>query len=100
LIDSGASNGEEDFQLFLRGGVLTGITALPHKEVNAADFYKHIAADLPEPRRMRQLLIWCATRAMGQKPSGSRSEDESARLAGKSGLCRRDGLDADLYQRV
>jgi kinetochore protein Mis13/DSN1 len=82
LIDSGASN------------------ALPHKEVNAADFYKHIAADLPEPRRMRQLLIWCATRAMGQKPSGSRSEDESARLAGKSGLCRRDGLDADLYQRV
>lgn len=100
LIDSGASNGEEGFQRFLRGGVLTGITALPHKEVNAADFYKHIAADLPEPRRMRQLLIWCATRAMGQKPSGSRSEDESARLAGKSGLCRRDGLDADLYQRV
>lgn len=100
LIDSGASNGEEDFQRFLRGGVLTEITALPHKEVNAADFYKHIAADLPEPRRMRQLLIWCATRAMGQKPSGSRSEDESARLAGKSGLCRRDGLDADLYQRV
>ncbi|KAL5365001.1 Mis12-Mtw1 protein family-domain-containing protein [Aspergillus floccosus] len=65
LIDSGASN------------------ALPHKEVNAADFYKHIAADLPEPRRMRQLLIWCATRAMGQKPSGSRSEDESARLAAR-----------------
>lgn len=31
---------------------------------------------------MRQLLIWCGTRAMGDKPSGSRSEDESARLAG------------------
>lgn len=61
--------------------VLTS-TALPHKEVNSADFYKHIGPDLPEPRRMRQLLIWCATRAMGDKPSGSRSEDESARLAG------------------
>lgn len=65
LIDSGASN------------------ALPHKEVNTADFYKHIGPDLPEPRRMRQLLIWCATRAMGDKPSGSRSEDESARLAAR-----------------
>ncbi|GKZ21710.1 hypothetical protein AbraIFM66951_002373 [Aspergillus brasiliensis] len=65
LIDSGASN------------------ALPHKKVDTADFYKHIAADLPEPRRMRQLLIWCGTRAMGDKPSGSRSEDESARLAAR-----------------
>ncbi|RAH80610.1 hypothetical protein BO86DRAFT_124809 [Aspergillus japonicus CBS 114.51] len=65
LIDSGASN------------------ALPHKKVNTADFYKHIAADLTEPRRMRQLLIWCGTRAIGDKPSGSRSEDESARLAAR-----------------
>lgn len=31
---------------------------------------------------MRQLLTWCATRALGEKPSGSRSGDESARLAG------------------
>ncbi|RAH40347.1 Mis12-Mtw1 family protein [Aspergillus brunneoviolaceus CBS 621.78] len=65
LIDSGASN------------------ALPHRKVNTADFYKHIAADLTEPRRMRQLLIWCGTRAIGDKPSGSRSEDESARLAAR-----------------
>ncbi|PYH89090.1 hypothetical protein BO71DRAFT_435113 [Aspergillus ellipticus CBS 707.79] len=65
LIDSGASN------------------ALPHKKVDTADFFKHIAADLPEPRRMRQLLIWCGTRAIGDKPSGSRSEDESARLAAR-----------------
>ncbi|EFE30180.1 Mis12-Mtw1 family protein [Trichophyton benhamiae CBS 112371] len=38
---------------------------------------------LPEPRRMRQLLTWCATRALGEKPTGSRSEDESARLAAR-----------------
>lgn len=64
---------------------LTAITnqALPHREVSAADFYKHIADDgLPEPRRMRQLLIWCATRALEEKPSGLHSEDRSAALAG------------------
>ncbi|KAJ5153474.1 uncharacterized protein N7482_009952 [Penicillium canariense] len=66
LIDSGTSN------------------ALPHREVSTSDFYKHIADEgLPEPRRMRQLLIWCATRALGDKPSGSHSEDQSARLAAR-----------------
>lgn len=59
-------------------------TALPHDKVSTAEFYKHIGDEgLPEPRRMRQLLTWCATRAIGEKPSGSRSEDESARLAGE-----------------
>ncbi|CAG8940154.1 unnamed protein product [Penicillium salamii] len=67
LIDSGASN------------------ALPHREVGTADFFKHIADDgLPEPRRMRQLLIWCATRAIGEKPKGGSDPDEqSARLAAR-----------------
>lgn len=33
---------------------------------------------------MRQLLIWCATRAIGEKPKGGSDPDEqSARLAGK-----------------
>lgn len=87
LIDSGTSNGEHscldlDLDLDLDTGYTNALSALPHKEVSTADFYKHIASDLPEPRRMRQLLIWCATRAMGEKPSGSRSEDQSARLAG------------------
>ncbi|KAJ5475630.1 hypothetical protein N7539_007917 [Penicillium diatomitis] len=67
LIDSGTSN------------------ALPHREVSTADFYKHIADEgLPEPRRMRQLLIWCATRALPHKPSGSHSDDISARLAARA----------------
>lgn len=88
LIDSGASNGgrdplEEPGYAGIENSTNTLLAALPHKEVNAANFYKHIASDLPEPRRMRQLLTWCATRAMGDKPSGSRSDDESARLAGK-----------------
>jgi kinetochore protein Mis13/DSN1 len=64
---------------------LTMDAALPHSEVEATDFYKHIESEgLPEPRRMRQLLTWCATRAMGEKPSGTEFEDQSARMAGET----------------
>lgn len=105
LIDSGASNGGQHSHPVQKSDDVDDIidhpgddvgadtdallshTALPHREVDTKDFYKHIASEgIPEPRRMRQLLTWCATRAMGEKPSGSRSDDESARLAG--GLTR------------
>ncbi|KAL9111794.1 MAG: hypothetical protein Q9227_003853 [Pyrenula ochraceoflavens] len=66
LIESGTSN------------------ALPHSEVQITDFYKHIeSGSLPEPRRMRQLLTWCATRAMGEKLLGAEFEDQSARMAAR-----------------
>ena len=58
--------------------------AVPHNEVMTADFYKHVESEgLPEPRRMRQLLTWCATRAMGDKPTGTEFEDQSVRMAGE-----------------
>ena len=57
-------------------------SAMPHDEVESSEFYKHIASDgLSEPRRMKQLLTWCATRALGEKPLFS-TEDGNARLAG------------------
>lgn len=47
----------------------SGQTAIPHREVNPADFYKHIEAEgLTEPRRMKQLLTWCGERALSEKP--------------------------------
>ncbi|KAF4972162.1 hypothetical protein FSARC_1192 [Fusarium sarcochroum] len=47
----------------------SGQTAIPHREVNPADFYKHIEAEgLTEPRRMKQLLTWCGERALAGKP--------------------------------
>lgn len=47
----------------------SGQTAIPHREVDAAEFYKHIEAErLPEPRRMKQLLMWCGERALAAKP--------------------------------
>jgi kinetochore protein Mis13/DSN1 len=67
----------------------TYFLALPHSEVEVADFYKHIESEgLTEPRRMRQLLTWCATRALSEQPRGSphaqpEYEDQSARLAGE-----------------
>jgi kinetochore protein Mis13/DSN1 len=94
LIDSGNSNGRrapEPFNnaesiLYTQSSKsLTIGTALPHNEVVTADFYKHIESEgLPEPRRMRQLLTWCATRAMGDKPTGTEFEDQSARMAGEA----------------
>ncbi|KAF2825826.1 hypothetical protein CC86DRAFT_324486 [Ophiobolus disseminans] len=52
LIDSGMSN------------------ALPHSEVEVRDYYKYIEQSLPEPRRMKQLLTWCGSRALPDKPAG------------------------------
>lgn len=46
-----------------------GQSAIPHREVDAAHFYKHISTeDLSEPRRMKQLLTWCGERALPEKP--------------------------------
>ena len=61
-----------------------GGTALPHAKVEVRDFYKHIESEsLPEPKRMRQLLTWCATRALSEKQMGAAFEDVSAIQAGK-----------------
>lgn len=36
-----------------------GFVGLPHEDVSAKDYYKLLDTSLPEPHRMRQLLIWC-----------------------------------------
>ena len=82
LIESGNSNGKH-YDLPQKQ-LLTDFAALPHNEVEVADFYKHIEAEgLPEPRRMRQLLTWCATRSLDQKPMGASFEISSAIAAAR-----------------
>lgn len=82
LIDSGASNGEIDHTQDILEDMPTELyTALPHSEVEISDFYKHIHQDLSEPRRMKQLLVWCGARALPPRPTGS-TEDVNAVLAG------------------
>jgi kinetochore protein Mis13/DSN1 len=52
--------------------------------VDVIDFYKHIESEgLPEPRRMKQLLTWCAERALDEKPSGTDFADTSARQSAR-----------------
>ncbi|RWA10301.1 hypothetical protein EKO27_g4794 [Xylaria grammica] len=47
----------------------SGHTAIPHREVDASEFYKHIESEgLTEPRRMKQLLTWCGERSLAEKP--------------------------------
>ena len=82
LIDSGTSNG---LSISFKSVISLTTLALPHEQVEAADFYKHIESGLLEPRRMRQLLMWCGTRALGEKPSFA-TEDGPARLAGEAHL--------------
>jgi kinetochore protein Mis13/DSN1 len=59
-----------------------GHSAIPHQQVESSQFYKHIEAEgLSEPRRMKQLLIWCGERILGAKQSHN-IQDSAAILAG------------------
>lgn len=81
LIESGTSNGEDDERFEATGLDIDAMhVALPHAEVEAVEFYKHISQDLAEPRRMRQLLTWCATRALLPSSAEGISESEDVRI--------------------
>lgn len=69
--------------------IASGHSAIPHKMVDPAEFYKHIEAELLETRRMKQLLTWCGERALSEKPPlGSSNSNEI--LGGKL-ICRIPG---------
>ncbi|OAR01452.1 hypothetical protein LLEC1_06475 [Akanthomyces lecanii] len=57
----------------------SGQTAIPHRDLESQDFYKHIASDGQlEPLRMKTLLAWCGERALPEKPKqGVPSTDPS-----------------------
>ncbi|KAL8364180.1 hypothetical protein RB601_009768 [Gaeumannomyces tritici] len=72
LRKKGAASGRRS-SLGMRGRrasslIENGHSAIPHREVDPADFYKHIAEGLMEPRRMKQLLTWCGERALLERP--------------------------------
>ncbi|TIA38018.1 hypothetical protein D6C78_04309 [Aureobasidium pullulans] len=49
-------------------------TAVPHNQVETNEFYKHISQTLVEPKRMRQLLMWCGHRALPEKSGGGQMD--------------------------
>ncbi|KAL9016217.1 MAG: hypothetical protein Q9185_006417 [Variospora sp. 1 TL-2023] len=83
----GAENGSRRSSLGMRGRRASSLIdsgksdALPHDEVDSFEFYKHIESSLTEPRRMKQLLTWCGTRALGEKPSSSQPDFQARQAA-------------------
>ncbi|KAL2071203.1 hypothetical protein VTL71DRAFT_12438 [Oculimacula yallundae] len=75
LRKKGGNGGARRSSLGMRGRrasslIDNGHSAIPHREVESSEFYKHIEAEgLSEPRRMKQLLTWTGERCMGEKPS-------------------------------
>ncbi|KAH7113871.1 kinetochore protein-like protein Mis13 [Dendryphion nanum] len=57
--------------------------ALPHSEIEVREFYKYIEQSVMEPRRMKQLLTWCGSRALPEKPSGN-VKDVNAIMAARA----------------
>lgn len=43
---------------------ITGFAGEPHPAVTPGNYYKLLDTGLPEPDRMRQLLVWCVKRTM------------------------------------
>ena len=77
-----------------------GHSAIPHREVETSEFYKHIEAEgLSEPRRMKQLLTWTGERALGDKPSHG-DPDSAAALAGEKPLYISLGVKLTIVARV
>lgn len=44
-----------------------GFVAVPHDDVDPRDFYKHADSDIPDPHRMKQILLWCSKRVLNSQ---------------------------------
>lgn len=71
------------------------MTALPHPEIEAHDYYKYIEQSLPEPRRMKTLLTWCGSRALPEKPSGD-VKNANAIMAGELDMPECCAIETDI----
>jgi len=60
-----------------------GHSAIPHRQVETVEFYKHIEASLIEPRRMKQLLTWTGERCMS---SEEKELGDPSRAAANAGM--------------
>jgi kinetochore protein Mis13/DSN1 len=85
-------NGLRRSSLGLRGRrasslIDNGHSAIPHREVESSDFYKHIEADLMEPRRMKQLLTWTGERCLVGEEKELGDPNRAAAKAGKIEYC-------------
>lgn len=61
-----------------------GHSAIPHREVETSDFYKHIETTLMEPRRMKQLLTWTGERCLVGEEKELGDPNRAAAKAGRN----------------
>ncbi|KAG7910645.1 hypothetical protein KL907_001536 [Ogataea polymorpha] len=54
-----------------------GFIAEPDREIPVEELYKHVSQDLPDPHKMRQLMVWCAKRGASKAPRKKISTAES-----------------------
>ncbi|KAG7848215.1 hypothetical protein KL941_002394 [Ogataea angusta] len=54
-----------------------GFIAEPDREIPVEELYKHVSQDLPDPHKMRQLMVWCAKRGASKAPKKKISTAES-----------------------
>ena len=64
-------------------------TAVPHSQVETLELYKHISQDLVEPKRMRQLLMWCGHRALPEKGVGGQMDAAETAAMHAGEFCQR-----------
>lgn len=55
-----------------------GFEGLPHDDVSTQDYYKLLNSDLPEPQRIRQLLVWSMRKRYQQEEHRSGNDDQTA----------------------
>ncbi|CAG8813601.1 1954_t:CDS:2, partial [Racocetra persica] len=57
-----------------------GFVAKPHPDVNSNEFFRHIQAEMPEPIKLRQLLVWCGQRALDKQISADENALKIAKI--------------------
>ncbi|KAJ3177273.1 hypothetical protein HDU87_004524 [Geranomyces variabilis] len=79
------SGGRRRSSLGLRGKRTStahnGLCPPPHETIDPKSYYRHIDADLSDPIRMRQLLVWCAQKSIGPEDSMGSAKPLDPRLA-------------------
>lgn len=54
-----------------------GFEGLPHDDVSPSDYHKLLNSDLPEPQRMRQLLVWTMRKRLQEEDQRTSNDDQT-----------------------
>lgn len=58
-----------------------GFKAVPHESIDPSTFYKHLDPELPEPHRLKQLLVWSSRRILDNQEQEYTEKNVDSRLS-------------------